>query len=84
LIVLQDAATVTWPEGKMSDYGIEDDLITSVRDKVTEGTSAFFLLTEKAVTHKVVDERKDEKFELIASNLTKEQEEGLMVAFSAN
>ena len=68
----------------MSDYGIEDDLITSVRDKVTEGTSAFFLLTEKAVTHKVVDERKDEKFELIASNLTKEQEEGLMVAFSAN
>jgi uncharacterized membrane protein len=135
LIVLQDAATVVWPEGKkgpktkqlinltgagaldgafwgmlfgliffvpwfgmavgaafgalggkMSDYGIDDDFIESVRDKVTEGTSALFLLTDKAVTDKVVEELKGEKlnFELIASNLSVEQEEALMAAFAAD
>jgi len=133
LIVLQDAATVSWPEGKkspktkqlvsltgagaldgafwgmlfgliffvpffgmavgaafgalggkMSDYGIDDDFIKSVRNQVTEGTSALFLLTDKAVADKVAEQLKGEKFELIASNLTKEQEEELMAAFSAS
>jgi uncharacterized membrane protein len=72
--------------GKMSDYGIDDDFIESVRDKVTEGTSALFLLTDKAVTDKVVEELKGEKlnFELIASNLSVEQEEALMAAFAAD
>ena len=132
LIKLQDAATVTWPEGKkgpktkqavnlagigaldgafwgmlfgllffvpwfgmavgaafgalggkMRDYGIDDDFIKKVREQVTEGTSALFLLTSDAVMDKVAEELKDEKFELIASNLTKEQENELMAAFSA-
>jgi uncharacterized membrane protein len=69
--------------GKMQDYGIDDDFIKSVRDQVTEGTSALFLLSDKAVRDKVADELKGEKFELIASNLTKEQEDELMAAFSA-
>ena len=69
--------------GKMADYGIDDDFIKSVRDQITEGTSGLFLLTSQAVRDKVADELKGEKFELIASNLTKEQEEELMAAFSA-
>jgi uncharacterized membrane protein len=68
--------------GKMADYGIDDDFIKGVRDQVTEGTSALFLLTSNAVRDKVADELKGEKFELIASNLTKEQEEELMAVFS--
>ena len=132
LIKLQDAATVTWPQGKkgpktkqlvnlagigaldgafwgmlfgliffvpwfgmavgaafgalggkMRDYGIDDDFIKKVQAEVTEGTSALFLLTSDAVMDKVTDQLKGEKFELIASNLTKEQEEELMAAFSA-
>lgn len=132
LIVLQDAATVIWPEGKqapktkqavnlagigaldgafwgmlfgmlffvpffglavgaafgalggkMRDYGIDDDFIKSVREQVTEGTSALFLLTDKAVRDKVAEALKGDEFELIASNLTKEQEDELMAAFSA-
>jgi len=70
--------------GKMSDYGIDDDFIKSIRNQVTEGTSALFLLTDKAVADKVTEQLKGEKFELIASNLTKEQEEELMAAFSAS
>ena len=69
--------------GKMADYGIDDDFIKKVREQVTEGTSALFLLTSDAVRDKVADELEGEKFELIASNLTKEQEEELMETFSA-
>jgi uncharacterized membrane protein len=31
--------------GKMSDYGIDDNFIKQTREKVTEGTSALFLMT---------------------------------------
>ena len=68
--------------GKMADYGIDDNFIKQTREKVTEGTSALFLLTSDAVQDKVLDELKGFNFELIASNLTKEQEEQLMAAFA--
>jgi uncharacterized membrane protein len=69
--------------GKMSDYGINDDFIKQVRSQVTEGTSALFLMTEGAVQDKVQAELKGMQFELIASNLTKEQEDALRAAFAA-
>ena len=69
--------------GKMADYGIDDNFIKQTREKVTEGTSALFLMTSDAVQDKVIEELKGYKFELIASNLTKEQEEQLMTAFAA-
>ena len=68
--------------GKMADYGIDDDFIKGVRDQVTEGTSALFMLTSDTVEDKVAEELKGVKFELIASNLTKDQEKELMAAFS--
>ncbi len=132
LIVLHDAAIVTWPEGKkqpktkqlanlagagaldgafwgmlfgliffvpffgmaigaamgalagkFSDYGIDDDFIKSVQDKVTEGTSALFLMTSDAVRDKVADAARGLDFELIASNLSKEEEAQLREAFGA-
>jgi uncharacterized membrane protein len=67
--------------GKMADYGIDDNFIKQTREKVTRGTSALFLLTSNVVQDKVFDELKGFKFELIASNLTKEQEEQLSAAF---
>ncbi len=130
LITLQDAAIVTWPEGKkkpktkqlqsvtgagalggafwgmlfgllffvpflglaigagigalmghFADYGIDDKFINSVKDKVTPGTSALFLLTSGAVLDKVVEALKGQKFEIIQTNLTKEQEDKLREAF---
>jgi uncharacterized membrane protein len=68
--------------GKMADYGISDEFIKKTREKVTEGTSALFLMTSDAVQDKVVEELKGYKFELIASNLTKEQEDKLKAAFA--
>ena len=68
--------------GKMSDYGIDDNFIKQTREKVTEGTSALFLLTSDAVQDKVIAELKGYDFELIASNMTNEQEEQLKAAFA--
>jgi uncharacterized membrane protein len=68
--------------GSMSDVGIDDDFIKSVRAKVTEGTSALFLMTSGAVMDKVTEAAKGLEFELIASNLSKEEEDKLREAFS--
>jgi uncharacterized membrane protein len=68
--------------GSLADVGISNDFIKSVRSKVTEGTSALFLMSSNAVMDKVVEAMKDFKFELIASNLSKEQEEKLREAFA--
>ena len=64
--------------GHFSDYGIDDKFINSVRDQVTEGTSALFLLTDQAVQDKVIEAMKGlPKFTVISTNLSKEQEEKL-------
>jgi len=68
--------------GKMADYGISDDFIKQTRSQVTEGTSALFLMTSNAVQDKVLEELKGYEFELIASNMTKEQEDQLRAAFA--
>ena len=67
--------------GKFADYGINDEFIKRTREKVTEGTSALFLMTSGAVKDKVVDEMKGMDFEIIATNLSKEEEEKLQAAF---
>jgi uncharacterized membrane protein len=67
--------------GHFSDYGIDDDFIESVRDQVTEGTSALFLLTGNVTLDKVEEELKGQIGTLIKSNLTNEQEAKLNEAF---
>ena len=68
--------------GKMADYGISDEFIKQTRAQVTEGTSALFLMSSDAVQDKVLEDLKGHDFELIASNMTKEQEEQLRAAFA--
>ncbi|HMR67548.1 MAG TPA: DUF1269 domain-containing protein [Anaerolineae bacterium] len=68
--------------GSFADVGIDDNFIKSVRHKVTEGTSALFLLTSNAVEDKVVEAFKGLKFELIASNLSQAQEDRLQAVFA--
>jgi uncharacterized membrane protein len=68
--------------GSMTDVGINDDFINSVKQKVTPGTSALFALTSDAVQDRVFDALKDFKGELVASNLSAEQEAKLREVFS--
>lgn len=132
LITIQDAAIVSWPQGKkkpkthqlanlkgagamtgafwgllfgliffvpllgmaigagmgalgaaMTDFGINDDFIKQLRNEVTEGTSALFLLSSGAVPDRLAEEMKARniQFKLIASNLSKEQEDSLRETF---
>ena len=69
--------------GKFSDYGIDDEFIKTVREQVTEGTSALFLMTSDAVIDKVADAMKDVKFEILTTNLSKDDEAQLRAAFGA-
>jgi len=54
-----------------------------MRDKVTEGTSALFLLTSGATEDKVADAVQGTDFEIISTNLPKEEEDQLRAAFGA-
>lgn len=67
--------------GKFADYGISDNFIKEVREKVTEGTSALFLLSANTVQDRVMAEFQGVKMELISSNLSAEQEVALHEQF---
>jgi uncharacterized membrane protein len=68
--------------GSMTDVGISDSFINSVKQRVTPGTSALFVLSSDAVVDRVKDAFKDAQAELIASNLTAEQEAKLREVFT--
>jgi uncharacterized membrane protein len=65
------------------DVGIDDDFIATVREKVTPGTSALFVLTSDAVPDRVHDAFAGQKPELLATNLSKDEESKLREAFEA-
>jgi uncharacterized membrane protein len=70
--------------GHFADYGIGREFIEQVRGKVREGTSALFLLLGQVTADRVVEAFKAApKFEIIASNLSHEQEEKLKEAFAS-
>jgi uncharacterized membrane protein len=68
--------------GSLTDVGISDDFINSVREKVTPGTSALFLLSSDAVLDKVKDAFSGIQAELIHTNLSDEEEATLRAAFA--
>ena len=72
--------------GALTDVGIDDDFIASVRSKVTPGTSALFLLSSDAVPDKVIAALKEQDIrgELIHTNLSEQEEQKLRDAFAEN
>ena len=67
--------------GHFTDVGISDDFIKQVRSKVTEGTSALFMLTDQVTIDKVADAFQGTKMDLIQSNLSADQEKKLKEVF---
>jgi uncharacterized membrane protein len=68
--------------GSMADVGINDEFIGKVREQVTPGTSALFVMTSNAVVDKVVEEFRETGATLISTNLSHEQEAKLREAFA--
>ncbi len=81
LLGLAVGAAVGGVSGRFKDYGINDDFIKDVQSKVTEGTSALFLLTGATTREKVQEAFQNVKMELISSNLSDAQEAELRAAF---
>jgi uncharacterized membrane protein len=67
--------------GHFAHYGIDEGFINQVREKITPGTSALFLLTSAAVVDKLAEAVKGQQFEIIQTNLSNEQEKQLREAF---
>lgn len=67
--------------GSMSNVGIDKGFIDSVRDRITPGTSALFLMTSGAVMDRVESAFAGAHPELLQTNLSAEQEQQLRHAF---
>jgi uncharacterized membrane protein len=70
--------------GHFAHYGISNEFIDQVRQKITEGKSALFLLVGETTTDRVAAAFKAlPPFEIISTNLTREQERKLKDEFEA-
>jgi uncharacterized membrane protein len=68
--------------GSMADVGIDDGFIKKVRDEVTPGTSALFLMTSDTVVDRVKERfAAYEPAGLLYTNLSEEQEAALRGVF---
>jgi uncharacterized membrane protein len=67
--------------GSLTDVGIDDDFIASVRDQVVPGTSALFVLSSDAVVDKVREAFAGHGPQLIHTNLSNEEEAKLREVF---
>lgn len=68
--------------GSLADVGISDQFIKEVREKVTPGTSALFVMTSDAVQDRVAEAFAGSNAELVTTNLSNEQEASLREAFT--
>ena len=77
-------AAVGATSGMLQDVGIDDGFINRVREQVTPGTSALFLLSSDAVQDRVREAFAGQRPQLMHTNLSEEQESQLRAAFSAD
>ncbi|MFB8238123.1 DUF1269 domain-containing protein [Kitasatospora purpeofusca] len=68
--------------GHLAHVGIDDDFVRQVREKVTPGTSALFVLSSDAVVDRVRAEFQGRHAELLETNLSAEEEARLREAFT--
>ena len=67
----------------MSDYGIDDDFMKELGDKLPEGGAAVFVLVKEATRDKVVPEIAKYGGHVIQSSLSNEQETALQEALDS-
>lgn len=68
--------------GSLADVGIDDSFIRRIREKVTPGTSALFLLSSDAVPDRVAEAFQGVRAELLETNLSRDDENALRAAFA--
>lgn len=81
LVGLAVGAAAGLAAGAFARIGLSEDFLAKVRDRVTPGTSALFLLTSDEVVDRIRDAFAGVHAELLTSNLSKDQEAALRHAF---
>jgi uncharacterized membrane protein len=66
--------------GALSDYGIDDDFIRSLGERIEPGSSALFVLVRSATPDKVLPELRPFNGTILRTSFSKEQEEQLKKA----
>ena len=69
--------------GKLTDVGIDDDMIKQIGQQLQEGKAAVFVLARSATADKVVEAQKPYGPTVIQTNLTKDREEELVKALQS-
>lgn len=69
--------------GALADVGIDDHFINRVRDQVTPGTSALFLITTDSVVDRVQEAMAELRPTVITTHLDDHQEAALRAVFGA-
>ena len=82
LLGMAIGATMGALTGSLSDVGIDDGFIKKVRDEVTPGTSALFVMSGHVVPDRVLSEFRGTGAHLVSTNLSSEQEERLREVFA--
>jgi uncharacterized membrane protein len=82
LIGMAAGAAIGGLIGHFTDFGIDDDFIRQVQQKVTPGTSALFLLVGQVTTDRVLEALQGQNIEVLETNLSEEQEQKLREAFA--
>ena len=81
LVGLAVGAAAGLTAGAFARIGMSDDFLRRVRDEITPGTSALFLLTSDEVVDRIHDAFAGVHAELLVTNLSKDQEAALRHAF---
>jgi uncharacterized membrane protein len=68
--------------GSLADFGVEDDFVKRVRDTVTPGSSALFLICSAASVERIRAAIGDDDVALIRSDLSYEQQQHLRDALA--
>lgn len=68
--------------GSLRDVGIDDKFIARLKDQITPGTSALFVLTSDATLDRVREHFNGQHAELLSTNLSRDQEDKLREVFA--
>lgn len=69
--------------GKLTDIGINDDMIKQIGAQLEQGKAAVFILARSATVDKVVDALKPFSPTILQTNLTKDREDELVKALQS-
>ena len=83
LLGLAVGATAGAVSGALSDVGINDDFMKDLAATMTDGSSALFVLVQKATPDKVLEEIKGTGGRIIKTSLSHDDETRLQAALSA-